>query len=123
MTDIQPMKEFDADGYRDRITTVIERIIFNKERFRNEDVRRHLMEGLARRLYTLKHCLFVYKRLPASGGPSLPDHAIIELNSTINSTYLNFAGALDNASWALAYELGLKHALSENDSKHRRFIS
>jgi len=64
----------------------------------------------------------VYKRLPASGGPSLPDHAIIELNSTINSTYLNFAGALDNAAWALAYDMGLKNGLSENDYKHRKFI-
>lgn len=123
MTELQSMSEFDADAYRYRIDTVTERIALHQRRFSNEGVRRHLMEGLGRRLDMLKHCLFVYKRLPASGGRSLPDHAIIELNSTINSTYLNFTGALDNAAWAMAYELGLKHPLSENDPKHRKFIT
>lgn len=122
MSDVQDLGQFDADQYRNRISIIVERTTLYRERFNSEGVRRHLMEGLVRRLYMLKHCLFVYKRLPPSGGPSLPDHAIIELNSTINSTYLNFTGALDNAAWALAYDLGLKPGLSEDDNKHRRFI-
>ena len=123
MTDFSSVTEFNADGFRDRIDLIIERILTKRKWFANEGVKRHLIEGLARRLFMLNHSLTVYRRLPKPWGPSLSQDAIVELNSTINSTYLNFAGAIDNAAWALAYDLELEHALSEDNYDHRRFIA
>ena len=123
MHDTSSLAEFNADVFRNRIDVIVERILTKGKWFKNEDVKRHLIEGLARRLFMLNHSLIVYGRLPKPGAPSLPPEAIVELNSTINSTYLNFAGALDNAAWAMAYHMKLKHELSEDSLDHRKFIS
>lgn len=123
MTDPSSVTEFYADGFHERMELIVERILTKGKWFKNEGAKRHLTEGLTRRLLMLDHSLTVFGRLPKPWGPSLSQEVVIELNSTINSTYLNFAGALDNAAWAMAYDLELKHELSEDNNNHRRFIA
>lgn len=84
---------------------------------------RHVRRGLMRRLLMMQASrLHARARCLAQQG-SMAEYVATELNTHLNSYYINLAGALDNLAWALSFELKLRDPLSENEWKSRRFCT
>jgi hypothetical protein len=112
-----------ADRFQERIDDLLHHLLTQRSLRNHRDIERHLIQGLARRLHMIKDTLLHFEKLPKEGGPSIPASEIIRVNVSINATYLNLRGALDNLAWALGYELPIKEGLSESDVNDRRLVT
>jgi hypothetical protein len=71
----------------------------------------------------IEHSLRVLSQLPPDKSPALPLRQVEEANVALNSLYLNLRGALDNTAWAVTYRFPLVDEPSENNRRHRSFVS
>lgn len=106
-----------------RLERVTDLLIPVKDALSDRNVKRHLDDGLLRRIYMLRHSANIFREIPKRGTKNPGVYLIMELNTTINAAYLNIRGILDNLAWALAHHMTLKPNLSEGEKQHRSFVN
>jgi hypothetical protein len=89
---------------------------------KNSDVRRHVREGLTRRVLMMQASRTFIGDMTARGTVLTPTETE-DFNVHLNAFYLNICGALDNWAWAIAYRCELREGLDEHDNACRRFVS
>lgn len=77
---------FDHLTHTARIERVTELLSIEKNRLTDRNVKRHLDDGLLRRLYMLRHAAHVFRKIPSRGSKNPGVYFIIEVNTNINAT-------------------------------------
>lgn len=113
------MNELQIQFRTDEVRLVME--CLNQSEHLCEHAKRHLKEGLARRLLMIQTSrLKIIEIVSEDRIGVIPGHETLELNVHLNAYYLQLRGALDNAAWALHYQFGLLGDVNEDNSTARK---
>jgi hypothetical protein len=90
----------------------------------NPQAKRHLRQGLYRRLLMMKESRFqITQTISATGDSPLDAYTVTGVSIHLNSYYLHARGALDNLAWLLNYEFGLLADVHEDSPRGRPDLS
>jgi hypothetical protein len=90
----------------------------------NPHAKRHLRQGLYRRILMMKESRFqITQTISATGDSPLDAYTVTGMSIHLNSYYLHARGALDNLGWLLNYEFGLLANVHEDSPKGRNALS
>lgn len=107
----------------DRLLDLVEPATIHRDRLKTSQAGRHLTEGFNRRVMMLEVSVrYAADVAQKADDTPLPVYAIPELAVHVNALWMNLCGALDNLAWAVAHEMSLIEALSEQPGQGRDYI-
>ena len=113
---------FNDDELSEGEFQVQQKLAIKLPELKSDHARRHLSEGLGRRLYMMESSRgFIREKLGPNRRQMLERYLAIEVNVHVNSFYSNLAGSLDNLAWTLFYEFQLQRNPDEDTNEHRRY--
>lgn len=95
-----------------RLNAQVERVILLGQRARSARARRFLLNGVARRIRMLRHCLTrVFEKFPPDRRTKVEQEDLWDVTVCLQAFVMHVAGILDNWAWALVEEQGVGTAI------------
>lgn len=102
-------------------TRLLTKATFKAEKLDHPHAYRHIKEGFIQRHMMMQTARTSIYEAAKNVEGALPDTTRVRMNIYLNSFYLNLRGAVDNLTWALAYELSLRDDLDEDNKGSQYF--
>lgn len=93
----------------DLVRTYLKTIVFGQSRLQAQDARKYMVQGVARRLASIRHSLArIFEAFPPEAVSPLGRERLEEVNIHLQAFVLHVNALQDNFAWAFVHEYGLQ---------------